>query len=83
MSFCKNSVASAATSQSYNNTTNANNNYNSLSLKQQVMINQFMSITGCCCEQSIEFLRSTNWQYQVKIFLNLTLTHGEEHHEAD
>jgi hypothetical protein len=39
-----------------------------LSLKQQLILNQFMSITGCCCEQSIEFLTSTNWQYQVGIY---------------
>ncbi len=46
---------------SYEN--NANNS--KLSLKQQVMINQFMSITGLTFEQSLHLLASTNWQYQV------------------
>lgn len=41
-----------------------------LSLKQQVMLNQFMSITGCCVDQSIQFLTSTNWQYQVRYTLS-------------
>jgi hypothetical protein len=47
------------------NNNNNNNTSVNLSLKQQLVLNQFMSITGCCCEQSVEFLTSTNWQYQV------------------
>ncbi len=41
------------------------NNYelnSKLSLKQQVMINQFKSVTGCNQEQSLSLLASTNWQ---------------------
>lgn len=48
----------------------ANNNLISkLNLKQQVMMNQFMSITGCTIEQSIHLLASTNWQYQIALSL--------------
>jgi hypothetical protein len=46
-----------------NNENNANNS--KLSLKHQVMINQFMSITGLTFEQSLNLLASANWQYQV------------------
>ena len=51
-----------------NSTLNYENNANNskLSLKQQVMINQFMSITGLTFEQSLHLLASANWQYQVK-----------------
>ena len=37
-----------------------------MSLRQQVMLNQFSSITGCTYEQSLQFLVSSDWQYQVK-----------------
>lgn len=40
-----------------------------LNLKQQVMLNQFMSITGTNLEQSIQILQSTNWQYQTALSL--------------
>lgn len=36
-----------------------------LSLNQQVMLNQFMSITGCTYEQSLGLLDTSDWQYQV------------------
>lgn len=40
-----------------------------LSLRQQVMLNQFVSITGCNYEQAIELLAASNWQYQVGLSL--------------
>lgn len=40
-----------------------------LNLKQQVMLSQFMSITGTNLEQSIQILQSTNWQYQTALSL--------------
>ena len=36
-----------------------------LTLNQQVMLNQFISITGCTYEQSLVLLESSDWQYQV------------------
>ena len=51
---------------------NSENNYelnSKLSLKQQVMINQFKSVTGCNHEQSLNLLASTNWQYQMALSL--------------
>ena len=47
--------------------TNNNNNTNGLTLKQQVMLNQFISITGCSVEQSRHLLASANWQYQTAL----------------
>ena len=47
--------------------TNNNNNTNGLALKQQVMLNQFISITGCSVEQSRHLLASANWQYQTAL----------------
>jgi hypothetical protein len=41
------------------------NNNMSLSLKQQAMLNQFVSIAGCSFEQACLLLNSSNWQYQV------------------
>ena len=51
-----------------NQNNNNNNTTNSAStlLRQQVMLNQFGSITGCSQEQSLHFLLTSNWQYQVK-----------------
>jgi hypothetical protein len=43
------------------------NNTNTLALKQQVMLNQFISITGCSYEQSRHLLASSNWQYQTAL----------------
>ena len=47
-------------------------NANNFTLKQQVMLNQFISIAGCSFEDAIQLLVSSNWQYQVfTIILNL------------
>ena len=43
--------------------------HGAISLRQQVMLNQFCSITGCSCEQALQFLVSSEWQYQVIISL--------------
>lgn len=43
---------------------NSINNTN-LTLKQQAMLNQFISIAGCSYEQAKSLLTSSNWQYQV------------------
>ncbi|CAF0851735.1 unnamed protein product, partial [Brachionus calyciflorus] len=53
------------------------NDLSSLSLKQQVTLNQFMSITGTNLEQSIQILQSSNWQYQSALsvfFGDISLT---------
>ena len=42
------------------------NHNNNLSLKQQVMLNQFISIAGCSYEDAIQLLITANWQYQVR-----------------
>lgn len=42
---------------------NSNTNSN-LTLKQQAMLNQFISIAGCSYEQAKSLLASSNWQYQ-------------------
>lgn len=44
---------------------NSTNNSTSLTLKQQAMLNQFISIAGCSYEQAKSLLSSSNWQYQV------------------
>ena len=44
---------------------NASSNGSSVSLRQQVMLNQFISITGCSHEQALQLLISSDWQYQV------------------
>ena len=36
-----------------------------LSLKQQIILNQFVSIAGCSHEQALSLLSASNWQYQV------------------
>ena len=41
-------------------------NGSGVSLRQQVMLNQFVSITGCTYEQALQLLISSEWQYQVK-----------------
>lgn len=43
-----------------------------LTLKQQVMLNQFTTFAGCSYEQSLQLLASSKWQYQVALstFLN-------------
>lgn len=41
-------------------------NMNNLSLNQQAMVNQFISIAGCSIDQAFYLLSSSNWQYQVK-----------------
>ena len=35
------------------------------SLKQQVMMNQFMFATGCQVEQAKQFLVAAKWQFEV------------------
>jgi hypothetical protein len=40
-----------------------------LTLKQQAMLNQFISIAGCSYEQAKTLLTSSNWQYQVNNFI--------------
>jgi hypothetical protein len=42
-------------------------NNEDFTLKQQVMLNQFISIAGCSLEDAIKLLASSNWQYQVYI----------------
>ena len=54
------------------------NNNNNFTLKQQVMLNQFISIAGCSFEDAIQLLASSNWQYQVlivEIFTYITSYH--------
>ena len=48
-----------------NKTHEINNNTKSLTLKQQAMLNQFMSISGVSYDEALGFLVSSNWQYQV------------------
>ena len=36
------------------------------SLKQQVMMNQFMFATGCQVEQAKQFLVASKWQFEVR-----------------
>ena len=36
------------------------------SLKQQVMMNQFMFATGCQMEQAKQFLTASKWQFEVR-----------------
>ena len=50
----------------HNTQNNTNNNASSVSLRQQVMLNQFVSITGCTYEQALQLLISSDWQYQVR-----------------
>jgi hypothetical protein len=52
-------------SKNNNNTCGINNNTTNLTLKQQAMLNQFMSISGVSYEEALRFLVSSNWQYQV------------------
>ena len=35
-------------------------------LKQQVMMNQFMFATGCQVEQAKQFLVASKWQFEVR-----------------
>jgi hypothetical protein len=52
------------------NSSSISGNVNGLSLKQQVMLNQFVSIAGCSLEQASQLLSASNWQYQVFKMLN-------------
>ncbi len=40
-------------------------NNNNLNLKEQALLNKFVSIAGCSFEQAYILLSSANWQYQV------------------
>ena len=37
-------------------------------LREQVMINQFLQITGCRREQAVQLLTAAKWQFEVRIF---------------
>ncbi len=54
-------------SNNNSNTREINNNTSNLTLKQQAMLNQFVSISGVSYEEALRFLVSSNWQYQVII----------------
>ena len=58
-------ITGAMESAKFSTTNNSN-----LSLKQQVMLNQLISIAGCSFEDGIQLLVSSNWQYQVFIIKN-------------
>lgn len=46
---------------------NSHEIYNNLNLRQQDMLNQFISIADCSIEQACYLLSSSNWQYQVAL----------------
>lgn len=52
--------------KSHHQNVNANTG---VSLRQQVMLNQFGAITGCSHEQSLQLLLTSNWQYQTALSL--------------
>ena len=35
-------------------------------LRNEVMINQFVSTVGCLPQEARELLKSSNWQYEVR-----------------
>ncbi|CAG2117144.1 unnamed protein product [Medioppia subpectinata] len=37
------------------------------SLREQVMINQFVSAAGCARDQAIQLLQSTHWQFETAL----------------
>lgn len=41
------------------------------SLREQVMINQFVVAAGCARDQAIQLLQSTHWQFEVSSLLPL------------
>lgn len=43
------------------------------SLREQVMINQFVLAAGCAREQAKQLLQAAHWQFEVKIFVNKAL----------
>jgi len=47
-------------------------------LKEQVMINHFISATGCHTEQAKQLLTASKWQFQVLFWceINSTMYHG-------
>lgn len=40
------------------------------SLREQVMINQFVLAAGCAREQAKQLLQAAHWQFEVRIFVN-------------
>lgn len=42
------------------------------SLREQVMINQFVSVAGCAREQAKQLLQAAHWQFEVnnEIYVN-------------
>jgi hypothetical protein len=39
------------------------------SLREQVMINQFVLAAGCARDQAKQLLQATQWQFEVSIFV--------------
>jgi hypothetical protein len=40
------------------------------SLREQVMINQFVLAAGCAREQAKQLLQAAHWQFEVRLFVN-------------
>lgn len=43
------------------------------SLREQVMINQFVLAAGCAREQAKQLLQAAHWQFEVGVFVNKNL----------
>ncbi|CAG2169308.1 unnamed protein product [Oppiella nova] len=55
------------------------------SLREQVMINQFVSAAGCARDQAIQLLQSTHWQFETALsmfFQESNACHSNPHFKA-
>jgi predicted metal-binding protein len=67
---CSQSKPTTTTTSTQESTTAINKSTSSidnLTLKQQVMINQFVCITGCRFEETVNLLETSNWNYQMAL----------------
>lgn len=48
------------------------------SLREQVMINQFVLAAGCATDQARALLQATHWQFEVKYNCCISYTNSKE-----